>query len=146
MTKPKEKTISPETFEESIDTKLPPEPKRDRPAPKPRPGRIEFTEGEIASTFHTLIGGASKLLGYDYKYTENDFSQESKGIVRLSVKFPVLAKILVLVDPLLVLLGLVSKLAEIRKTKPAPVKTAPPVAAPQNPAGFQPHVVSFNGQ
>jgi len=114
--------------------------------------KLSMSDSEVASIFHTLIGGIAKTLGYKYNYRESDYNKEAQGLVRLSEKFPVVLRILVMVDPLLIFLALAEKITSIAKTKQTAPKPEPQPAqqekGPQlvysTPAGHA-APVSFNG-
>ncbi len=75
----------------------------------------KFTAQEIAEKLHILFGGMAKILRYEYEYGPEDFEQESRALVRLTDKVPIVGQIIMLFDPILIVLGLVSKWGALRK-------------------------------
>lgn len=83
---------------------------------KAKPRKIEkIAPEEIAEKLHILFGGLAKVLKYEYEYTPADYDQESRALARLNEKFPFLAQILILFDPILVALGLYFKFTSMKK-------------------------------
>lgn len=127
-------------------------PKPKEPAARRSSKKLSMTDNEVASIFHTLIGGISKTLGYKYNYREADYAKEAAGLVRLSEKVPFILRVLVMVDPLLIFLALVEKITTIAKTKqpvkqeqqPQPQPVKGPQLVYQAPDG-QAQPVSFSG-
>lgn len=80
---------------------------------------------EIAEKLHILFAGLAKVFKYDYPYSSADFEQESRALVRLNEKFPFIASLITVFDPVLMILGLYFKwvaMAKRREEKKSEVK------------------------
>lgn len=92
----------------------PPE-KRGRPKGSKNTKKLRFTPEEIRTNLHIIAKGFCGLFGYEYNYDEQDYDQEAKAIVRLTGKFPAIGYAISLFDPLLIILGLAAKFANLKK-------------------------------
>lgn len=99
---PKEKEVKPPVEETTIQ-----KPKR---AYNKKKKGTTFALEEIQEKFTKLFDGLSYFLKIDNDYEDSDFQEESKDLIRLSQKYPLVGDILTLLDPLFLVLGLFSKL------------------------------------
>lgn len=83
--------------------------------PRKKSKTEKFTSQEIAEKLHILFEGMAKILRYEYEYGPEDFEQESRALVRLTDKVPIVGQIIMFFDPILIVLGLVSKWGALRK-------------------------------
>ena len=91
----------------------------EKPKPKRQSGKkVSMSSSEIANILDLLIGGIAKLFSCKYKYRATDYDKEAVGLERLAAKFPIILKLLLLADPLIIVFGLAEKFREIFATRP----------------------------
>lgn len=103
----KEKEVKPPVLEETTIKK----PKRVYNKKK----GTTFALEEMQEKFTKLFDGVSYLLKVDNEYSDDDFQEESKDLIRLAQKYPLIGDILTLLDPLFLILGIFSKLNNMFK-------------------------------
>ncbi|MBT9131453.1 MAG: hypothetical protein DDT41_01759 [candidate division WS2 bacterium] len=80
-----------------------------------KPKKTTFTEEELQEKFAKTFSSAAFLLKVDCQYKEKDFQQESRELLRLASKNPILSDILTFLDPIFLLMGLMAKVFEMVK-------------------------------
>jgi hypothetical protein len=98
-----------------------------KPGKSNKPKSIGVTE--VASKLNIIMLSIAKISGRKYDYTESDYTQESKGFCNLADKFPVIANIFNLFDPILIVYGLYSKFINMKR-EPKPQKQQQPAQQP----------------
>jgi len=84
--------------------------RKDKAQPKKRP---MFTAEELQEKFARSFNAVAFFLKLDKTYSESDFTEEAKDLIRLAEKYPVIGDVLTWLDPLFLLLGLLSKINEM---------------------------------
>lgn len=96
---------------------------------KPERGRakkhekISFSLQEVEQKLFLLFAGIAKVTGRISTFSEGDFDSEARGILRLAEKFESIYDALKFLDPVLIIIGLVTKFTSMKKV-PAKVKPA----------------------
>ncbi|MBT9145235.1 MAG: hypothetical protein DDT42_01105 [candidate division WS2 bacterium] len=105
---PKKKEID---FDKEEETKI-----EDETVVKKKKGKkISINEDEMQEKFVKTFSSIAFLLKIDANYTEKDFETESKELVRLINKNQVLANIITILDPIFLIIGLMTKVIEMAK-------------------------------
>ncbi len=76
---------------------------------------MAFNEAELQEKFVKVFNAAAYFLKVDLKYTEKDFETEAKELVRLTAKTPFLASLLTILDPIFLIIGLLTKIIDMAK-------------------------------
>lgn len=84
--------------------------KEEKRGRKPKKDAVEFSYEELQEKFSRSFNAISYFLKSDKVYKEEDFEEEAKDLSRLAKKYPILADVLTILDPLFLVLGLFSKL------------------------------------
>lgn len=74
----------------------------------------KFTVTEINEKLDIMFMTISKFFGKEYIFRPDDFEQESKAIIRLTEKFPVVGSVIEIIDPILAILGLYVKWTRLK--------------------------------
>jgi hypothetical protein len=85
--------------------------------------KISFSLQEIEQKLFLLFAGIAKVSGRINTFTEADFDSEARGILRLAEKFEAIYDALKFLDPVLIIIGLVTKFTTMKKV-PSKVKPA----------------------
>ena len=97
---------------------------------KPERGRakkhekISFSLQEVEQKLYLLFAGIAKVTGRISTFGEADFDSEARGILRLAEKFEAIYDALKFLDPVLIIIGLVTKFTAMKKV---PSKEKPAV-------------------
>lgn len=90
--------------------------KEEKKGKKGRPPKKEsFSVDEIQEKLVAVFNAFSFALKIEKEYKASDFIEESRDIVRLSQKYPIIHTILVLLDPLFLVLSFSKKIMELMK-------------------------------
>jgi hypothetical protein len=84
--------------------------------------KISFSLQEVEQKLFLLFAGIAKVSGRINTFTEADFDSEARGILRLAEKFEAIYDALKFLDPVLIIIGLVTKFTAMKKV-PVKVKT-----------------------
>ncbi len=77
--------------------------------------KVSFNEVELQEKFVKVFNATAYFLKVEAKYTEKDFETEAKELVRLTAKTPFLASLLAILDPIFLVIGLLTKIIDIAK-------------------------------
>ena len=97
-------------IEDVADEKEEKKGKKGRP-PKKESFSVDEIQGKLVAVFNAFSFG----LKIEKEYKASDFIEESRDIVRLSQKYPIIHTILVLLDPLFLVLSFSKKIMELMK-------------------------------
>jgi len=77
--------------------------------------KADFSYEEIQEKFARTFNAVTLFLKVDVEYKSEDFEEEAKDIVRMSEKYQIIGIIITFLDPLFLVLGLLSKVKNIVK-------------------------------
>lgn len=77
-----------------------------------------FSPDELEEKLDLIFKAAAKFTHREYVYKPRDFKQEASALQRMTDKFPIVGDAIKLLDPILLLLGLVTKFLGMKRQEP----------------------------
>lgn len=93
-----------------MDEKEKEETKVGAPRGRKKKPKVNFGYEEMQEKLARIFNALGYFLKIDVEYNNTDFEEESKDLIRLAEKYPILANVLTFLDPLFLILGLFSKM------------------------------------
>lgn len=128
--KPKKPKLDPsEVIGESGNTvmgEVPEEPKKKKKTPK-KVKATQATQADYRNKIFMLFQALARVTKKECQFTEGDFTAEAAALVRITEKFPQVAYVINMFDPIFMLISLINKFGKMPAKKQEPKPQPHPV-------------------